>query len=348
MMASAFPFSVSRARVRLRVVVAAVALIAGVAAGTGSPAEAQDVQSLAETVSRLERQLQTLERNVYRSGGARPAPTSSPPVASGGGGTPAGAAQLNVRIGEIEEQLRQVTGDVEKIGFEVRQLASRLDKLVTDVDYRLRTLEQGASANVAAAQPATEGKPAGAAPASSAGAAQPGTLGTLTESQLRAANAAPSAAPPAGQVATVPPAGQAAATGGTVSLPAVEPAAQYEYAFSYLMRRDFPGAEEAFRQFLAANPEDSRAGNAQYWLGETYYARNDFETAARVFAEGWQRYPGSNKAPDNLLKLGLSLVALGRKDDACITFAKLASDYPGAPANILQHAKRERAKLSCG
>lgn len=336
MKASAFPLSF----------VAACAAIAIAMVGDVRPALAQDVQSLAETVSRLERQLQTLERNIYRSGGAPAAGSGAATAPAAGGPPPAGTAQLNVRVGEIEEQLRQLTGDVEKVGFEVRQMTSRLDKLVTDVDFRLRSLEQGASAGTGQPAPAREPQ-AGAAPS---GAAQPGTLGTLTESQLRAAGvppSAPAAAPQNGPVTTSAPGGQTASTAAAVSLPAGAPAAQYEYAFSYLMRRDFPGAEEAFRQFVEGHPDDALAGNAQYWLGETYYVRNDFPAAARTFAEGFQRYPDSGKAADNLLKLGLSLAALERKDDACITFAKLSTAYPGAPVNILQRAKRERDKLGC-
>ncbi|MEK9661541.1 MAG: hypothetical protein VW644_07390, partial [Alphaproteobacteria bacterium] len=151
-------------------------------------AQSPDVQSLAETVSRLERQLQTLERNIYRSGGA-PAP-----AASGAGGapvqdlSPAGAAQLSVRVGELEEQLRQVTGDVERLGHEVRKMSSRLETALTDIDFRLRSLERGAPAGAAiAADSVAAGDataPSGAAQAGPAGSGKPGVFGTLTESQL--------------------------------------------------------------------------------------------------------------------------------------------------------------------
>lgn len=313
-------------------------------------AAAQDLRSLSETVSRLERQLQTLERNIYRSGGAPASASGTQPLAAptATGTPPTGStAQLNLRVGAIEEQLRQITGDVERLGFEVHQISGRLEKLVTDVDFRLRSLEQGTQA-----VPPADGVPPvqGQAPAA-APQPQAGTLGTLTESQMRAAGVepvAPQAAPQTGPVAVESPAAQTAAADAAVSLPAGEPSAQYEYAFSFLMRRDFPGAEQAFSRFVAAHPDDPLAGNAQYWLGETYYVRDDFEAAARTFAEGFQRYPDSSKAADNLLKLGLSLVALGRKQDACITFAKLSASYRGAPANILQRAKRERDRLGCG
>ena len=326
-----------------------VIALLGLTAPVGqAPALAQDVRSLSETVARLERQLQTLERNIYRSG-STPAAASS--LASGAAGdaapSPAGVAQLNVRVGEIGEQLRQVTGEVEKVGFNVRQLAARLDKLVTDYDFRLRSLEKnGTAASMPQADP-----PAGEGSQPAAGAPAPGTLGTLTESQMRAAGVeptVPTAAPQSGPVAVASPDVQTASAGNAVALPAGDASSQYEYAFSFLMRRDFPGAEQAFSQFVSSHPGDPLAGNAQYWLGETYYVRNDFTSAARTFAEGFQRYPNSSKAADNLLKLGLSLAALNRKQDACITFAKLSTSYPGAPSNILQRAKGERGKLGCG
>lgn len=327
-------------------------LVPAMAMFAAAPAAAQstDIRSLADTVSRLERQLQTLERNVYRGGGA-PAPATAG-SAPAGDASPAGVAALSVRVGDIEEQLRQATGEVERLGHEVRQISSRLEKALTDIDFRLRSLEQGGTPGAlrsdAVPAPAwtDAGQAVAAAPAGTS--PEPGVIGTLTESQLRDAAVTPSAAPQSGAIETVPPASQTAARGGeTVTLPAGAPAEQYEYAFSYLMRRDFPGAEEAFRQFVEAHPEDALAGNAQYWLGETYYVRNDFASAARAFAEGFQRYPESTKAADNLLKLGLSLAALERKDDACITFAKLSTAYPGAAANVLQRAKRERDKLGC-
>ena len=66
------------------VLLARAVICAALVAGA-SAARAQDVQSLADTVSRLERQLQTLERTVYRSGGAVPAAPSGAPAASSGG-----------------------------------------------------------------------------------------------------------------------------------------------------------------------------------------------------------------------------------------------------------------------
>jgi tol-pal system protein YbgF len=320
-----------------------------------APAWAQD--NLADTLSRIERQLLSLERTVYR-GDPPPAPT--PSAAPSGGLNTAAAAQIQVRIDDFEQEMRSLTGQVERMSFDLRQLTSRLDKLVADVDFRLRTLEQGgqplASAGDAAALddgtasvaengrlPLISSTPGGG---DATATIEPGStvrvIGTLTETQIReAATTTASATPDSAGVAEP-------GVAGAVSLPDGPPADQYNYARSFLMRRDFASAEVAFREFIEANPDSNLIGNAQYWLGETYYVRENYLDAARAFAEGYQNFPASGKAPDNLLKLGLALANLDRKDDACITLSRLDSEYPDASANIRQRAAREHDRLGCG
>lgn len=343
---------------------AGVIALAPVFAPGAALAQSNETQTLARSIERLERQLQALERAVYR-GGAQPAPSSASPAQSGEALPPAAAAQLQLKTSQLEDQMRGLTGRIEQMGFEIRNVSERLDRLVADVDFRLRALEgavgqsapQAAAGSPAAQAPAAPAAPPRAAPSGESVAVNPsvagarsGTLGTLTQRQLDAAGigSSPAATDSAGQVAaSTPAADQQASTGVPTSLPPGSPEDQYNYARSFLMRRDFAGAEQALRDFVAAHPESELAGNAQYWLGETFYVREDFGTAARTFAEGFQRYPDSSKAPDNLLKLGLSLAALERTGDACITLQKLENEYPDAPANIRQRAERERDNLKC-
>ncbi len=310
-------------------------------------AQSNDVRGLADTVSRLERQLQALERNVYR--GAPPATTTSGSPGASPSAAPSGTALSNLQVTTdgLEEQLRRLTGQVEQLDFQVRQMNQRMDRLVSDVDFRLQALEQGAGAanQPGATQPVAPAVPRapGAVtvePAGGAGA--PRVFGTLTESQLRAAGV--ETTPVDGQTANADPATQAPSP---AVLPAGSPRDQYDFAYKFLLQRDFESAETALSAFVAANPEDSLAGNAQYWLGETFYVRGDYPTAARAFAEGFQRYPDSAKAPDNLLKLGMSLAQLEQSADACITLKKLRIEYPDAPTSIVQRADREIGRLQC-
>lgn len=345
--------------------VLAIGVIAATPLFAAAPVLAQsgDVQPLVNTINRLERQLQALERTVYR-GEARPAAASGTTPVTGGPPPPAAVSQLQLKTSLFEEQMRELTGQVEELGFKINQISDRLDRLVADVDFRLRALEgSGAQTNATpgAGAPAARvpsGPPVPPRPAPATGSVvvnpegAPGpsrVFGTLTESQIRAAGIEPSGAG-AGESSV---GGQAnpqqavASASDSSTLPPGLPEESYNYARGFLMRRDFAGAEQALRAFVDAYPKNELAGNAQYWLGETYYVREDFSSAARTFADGFQRYPDSSKAPDNLLKLGMSLAALDRTEDACITLQKLASEYPKASASIKQRAKRERTNLKC-
>lgn len=157
--------------------------------------------------------------------------------------------------------------------------------------------------------------------------------------------AAPRAAPGLGpvtsnQVAAVP-------AGLAVALPDGTPKQQYEFAFEFLKRQDYPKAEATLRDFLKLHPKDALAGNAQYWLGETYYVRGDFQQAAVEFMAGYQKYPKTNKGPDNLLKLGMSMAKLNQTQGACTALGRLTKDYPDAPDTVLKSAGSERTKLKC-
>jgi tol-pal system protein YbgF len=289
------------------------------------------------------------------------------------------AAGQEVRIQQLEGQIRGLNGQLEQLTYQVRQMTDRLDKLVADVDFRLREIEgggqgmsgeAGSEADLPASeeaqgaaldQPAFPGgggslsEPAtGTEPATGqAGAGQPQVLGTMSQSQFesqmqrlnRSADAgAASAAAGSGASAV---AGDQTAAVGTYALPGATADEQYQYAFDLLRQNRYGDAEQALRTFVDQYPEHELAGNASYWLGETYYVRQDYDNAALTFAEGFQKFPQGAKAPDSLLKLGMSLAALGETADACKAFDELGARYPSASDGIKQRADRERSKNGC-
>lgn len=143
----------------------------------------------------------------------------------------------------------------------------------------------------------------------------------------------------AGQVATPPAARR--------QTPDVDPNSLYQQAFSLLRDKKYGEAEKSFQNFLSSFPEHNLVQNAKYWLGETYYVRDDFERAARLFAEGYQLFPEGPKAPDNLLKLGLSLAHMGNKTDACLTLSQLKRKFRRGAGAVLERAEREMADIGC-
>jgi len=335
---------------------------------TGAMAQSNELQNLIQRVDRLQREMSTLQRQVY-SGGEIPQPAPGAITAAPGEDVkPAVAARLHTRLSELENQLRNLTGQIEQANFEVSQVTARLDKLVGDVDFRLRELEArlGGGLPVEGGQGgATLGAAPGAVPGATLGpGAQPGglaaadpatpqVLGEVPRAQveaLRARQGQPtSLAPQTEQVAATAPAAAAAAAAPAAGggLPGGSVKADYDYAFGLLRQANYVEAESALKDFLEQHADDPLAGNAKYWLGETYYVRGDFRQAAVTFAEGFQRYPESAKAADNLLKLGMSLAQLNKKEDSCGAFSELLKRYPDAPGSVLQRASLERERLSC-
>ena len=60
--------------------------------------------------------------------------------------TPGERAQFEVRLGQLEEELRRLTGRIEQLEFGQRSVESRIDQLIQDLDVRLGALEQGTAA----------------------------------------------------------------------------------------------------------------------------------------------------------------------------------------------------------
>lgn len=246
-------------------------------------------------------------------------------------------AQFEVRLGRLEEEIRQLTGRVEQLEFADRRLEQRFDQLLGDLDARLRTMEQLPEDQVGAA--GAGGFAAPEVPLSQGGgdgadggppAPRPGELGTIPESAvLDLPRPDPGAATPPRRT----------------SLP---PEEQYESAMELLRAGDYAAADRALELFLELNPDHELASNAAYWQAETQYVRRNYAAAAASFARNYRTYgQDAAKAPDNLLKLGMSLQGLGESDKACRSYEELASEFPNAPTHIRQALERERTRADC-
>ena len=314
-------------------------VLAGLAATlTIGAARAQDgdIRPLLDRLDRLERDVNLLQRQVYRGTGQNGAPV---PVAPADGQS---AANAEVRLSQIDEQIRGLTGQIEELKYGLDQMKQRMDKLSNDYDMRLRQLEGSGGGNPAVNSPppqlndqgapilrppTTPGKGAGANP--SEPASRTGSLGSMPANQNDQSAAAPADSASAG------------------TLPSGSTQQQYDYAFGLLRQANYPAAEQALRSFVQRYPRDPLAGNAQYWFGETFFVRGKFELAAAAFAEGYQKFPRGPKAADDLLKLGMSLQRLGRKADACQAFGRLDRDFPIVPANVKDKAIEEKRNAGC-
>ncbi len=338
--------------------VVAGSLALGLAIGFAGAARADEIDDLRAELEQLKQQVLYLQNQI-------------PGASAGGGGSGNLAAQQQVQAQQFQQQLTELTGQIERVELKVNDLAAQFERMQKDTEYRLGALEGGGAMGAtggatmggmdpnaatgvtiptgdATQQPAQQ-QPAAQPPGqneatTSTPAPQPGTLGTLSAAQAAnlpqaPAGAAEAAAQRAGQQTAMPNAG--------VVLPGATPREQYEYATNLIQRGQYDQAEIALKSFIQQHPKDELTGNAQYWLGETYYVRNDFKSAAVAFAEGYQKYPESQKAPDNLLKLAMALGQQGQKENACVALRQLEKRYPDASANVKDRAVRAKKNYSC-
>lgn len=294
-------------------------------------ASAQD-WSTQERLDRLERDLNMLQRQVYRG---------APTTASGGDAT--SAASTEVRLEALEQQMRDLNGKVEEFSNQVSQLRQRLEQI--NSDNQVRTSMGGDLPP----QPGVPAQPPGRYPSqdTAPGAVVPGPgqgpqplFGTLTPPGQR-----PAIAPPQAALASAAPDRQGQADGAVAG--GGTPAEQYNRAFGLVKQADYANAEASLRAFIQAHPKDPLVASAQYWIGETLYARKQYPEAANAFADGYKHFPKGPKAPEELLKLGMSLSHANQKQNACVAFAELDHAFPNASPAVRKAAGEEKRRLAC-
>jgi tol-pal system protein YbgF len=292
------------------------------------PAAAQDARALLDRMERMERDMTTLQQQVYRGGGGGSSTVITSPALGGGVSSGSGAAmaplppdaagRIEVRMSALEDQIRSLTGQVEEARFRNQQLKEQVDRMQADFDLRFKELQGGAA--TAAAQPNQPSEPPPAGPA------KEGVLGSMPKKDLDKELAGKPAS--------------------TAELKGATPKEQYDYAYGLVMK-DRDAAEKALLAFVKAHPTDPLTGNAYYWLGETYFVKGDFKSAAVQFLDGYRKFPKSQKAAHNLLKLGMSLSRTDDLKSACAAFGKLQQEYPDADATIKRALQTERQKAKC-
>ncbi|MBI4921793.1 MAG: tol-pal system protein YbgF [Devosia nanyangense] len=285
-------------------------------------------------------------------------------------------AQITVRLQELEDTVRTLTGQVEGLQFQLTQMQELLQKMQDDNEFRFQQLEGGAGKKTDAATQSGGATPTGALPQAPAGeqttdpatTTPPAPLGTDASAPADAGTATgdslgDSADPLLGTgnssgalLGTIPEADADALNGGrplnlnldsSQELSNGDAEAQYAAGYEAIVRGDYPFAEEQFRQFVALYPKDPQAPDAANWLGEALLQRQAYDEAADVLLTGFQNYGSSARAPDLLLKLGIALAGAGEQDTACRTFFEVAKRYTEQPAAFTQRLADEKAKAKC-
>ncbi|WP_134496009.1 tol-pal system protein YbgF [Microvirga pakistanensis] len=295
------------------------------------------------------------------------------------------AADAIVRLNRLENQMRQISGQLEQLQYENRQLKDQLRKFQEDVEFRFQEVggRGGAKPSPSTtpaprpvqpqAQPQTTPqrrsdvfdpsqdpsapgapRPLGTTPPSAPLAEADGQgeqfagIGELIEEEEQAVPGGALGDEALGDGMPLPQGALPGRSSPSVAATSVgDPRADFEMAYGAFAQKNYDQAEMGFRRFLQSNPRDRLVPEATFWLGETYLQRSRYREAAEQFLSVSADHPNAAKAPDAMLRLGMALNGLGARDRACAVFAELDRKYPQASANVRQGSEREQKRNKC-
>lgn len=258
---------------------------------------AQDRErSLADIRQELEflnSQMQELRSELASSGAENSATTNGPAL---------------LRLDAIEEELRRLTGQVEKVEYRVNQVVKDGTNRISNLEFRLVELEGGDVTQLGRAS----------------------TLGGDTDVAVQTPQ--PSTEPEVKKPTDRPQL-------------AVAEQEDFDAGFAAYQTGDYVTAADRLLTFSQTYPSGPLTGDALYWRGEALASMGDWGNAARSFLDSFSGMPSGDFAPKALQRLGASLGHLGKVEQACATLAEVSVRYPNADA--VADAQVESTALGC-
>ncbi|MBB3317095.1 tol-pal system protein YbgF [Rhizobium sp. BK181] len=284
------------------------------------------------------------------------------------------AGGAEVRVQQLEEQLRQLNGRIEEMSFQLLQMQETIRKAQEDNEFRFQELEKGGGGSSAGGSTKTMKKSEADVPPPVQGQSGDDVARVIQAPQ--GAETAPSTDVPTNEGLGQPPKQLGSmefdkngnpvggsvnenATVGSGPVPGVDSgrssqtaslgseADQYKAAYGHVLSGDYSTAEQEFTQYIAQYPSSARAADANFWLGEALYSQGKYNEAAKRFLDAHKKYGSSEKAPEMLLKLGMSLAALDNTETACATLREVPKRYPKASRAVITKVASEQKRLAC-
>jgi len=251
------------------------------------------------------------------------------------------AAQLVLRIQQLEGQVRDLTGQVQGLQFQLTQLQTLIDRNSQDADFRFKQLEGGKGgapgktdagdqsgsvtpSEIAPQSPGRRNSGVGAPPANLGATAsddQGGDVASATTGdQAGSDDLGPSSDPLVGK-------GRAGAAPGADEVP-LGPSRGPGVATNPARQNAAPVTlASAGNQASAANP----AAQAQYKVGYQAIVKGDYPTATTEFKTFIKQYPDDPQAADATNYLGEALLQQQNYVDAADVLVTGYKSFPNSP-----------------
>lgn len=152
--------------------------------------------------------------------------------------------------------------------------------------------------------------------------------------------------PPGKTVGTLPPPGLSSPSDQATQLRVRTPEAAMQEGNAALARRDYPAAEAAAKEVMAAKASP-RAYDGQMLLGQALFGQRKYSESAIAYDDTYKRNRKGAHAQDALLGLANSLTGLGEKKAACATIDKLHVEFPQTRADLKDSIAAAMQRASC-
>jgi tol-pal system protein YbgF len=281
-------------------------------------------------------------------------------VSDGGGGAPAGGGDsgLVVRVGQLEQQVRDLNGQIQQLQFANRQLQDQLKKFQQDIEFRFQELSRKggrpfpkhselmdtpAPAQSAAAD--SSASPVAGAPRSGSRddafdpARDPNAPGVpRTLGSTNPAAGSPAAGAETGTASnddapiTLLSSPHQSADAGLGASPSSSPAPATTGRLPPLSSTTNP-SKAGFTTPDGTVIAGARTGapKEEFDIALAYMKQKDYEDAQRSFAAFVAKNPKSRHASDALYYLGETYYLRGRQREAAEQYLKISTNYASSP-----------------
>lgn len=239
------------------------------------------------------------------------------------------------RIDALQEELRELRGELERLDNAFARLDRRSDDLYTDTDRRVTELEAAQEAGELFGGPGLPGLPG----------AGGGLDETLLEGDIDGAGTGLDETASESVGRFVGGGSRAADAGEPIQVRATATQAEkaaYTQGYDLLAQGDNDAAVASFDEFLATYPDGPYSFNAWYWKGEAMYAERRFDEAIENFRVVTESFPTSTKVPDAQLKIGFALYEQGDFATARGVLESVRDSFPGRSASVLARKRLQK------
>jgi tol-pal system protein YbgF len=266
-------------------------------------------------------------------------------------GTQQDAAGLLVRIGRLESQMRQISGQIEQMQFETRGLAEQLKKFQEDVDFRFHEGAQGTPAakppqkRSEALEPQINGDDRGPPQIAALAPSRANGRGDAFDpSQNPGAPGAPRPLGSFASAASTNPAGSRPNESGPAGFDRNEPGAPLDLSNGRTRMAGPPPTTPAPPMAAASVPASGittpggtviamarNPAKEEFDVALGYFKQRAYENAEKGFAGFLEKNPKNKMASDAIYYLGESFYQRGRQPEAAEQYLKISTHYANSP-----------------